>query len=120
MIGQVKLGDFHVDLIILDKQNVEADKLFSCDPCLYFLNPLSLAVNVKRKPEYIRRSDALLARYLDRALHFSISSLTIDMPRPVPLYCVLAPDFSCVNGWNSSFSINSLLIPMPLSVMRNS
>ena len=70
MIGQVKLGDFHVDLIILDKQNVEADKLFSCDPCLYFLNPLSLAVNVKRKPEYIRRSDALLARYLDRALHF--------------------------------------------------
>lgn len=48
------------------------------------------------------------------------SSLTMDIPRPVPLYWVRASADSWVKGLNSWFSRKSRLMPMPVSVMRNS
>ena len=48
------------------------------------------------------------------------SSLTMDIPRPVPLYWVRASADSWVKGLNSWFSTKSRLMPMPVSVMRNS
>ena len=73
----------------------------------------SVTVNAEPSPSTL---STVMAPFI-----FSMSSFTIDIPRPVPSYCVRAPCFSCVNGSKSSLFTKFSLIPMPVSriVKRN-
>jgi len=93
-----------------------------CSPelCSSFLVSMAFSstLNGRRKVKVLP-SPSWLSTSIEPPI-LSRSALTIDIPRPVPLYSVLASFFSCVKGLNSCSFINSSLIPIPVSTILNS